>query len=168
VGGPGSLALAGFAAALLASAPAAAESPGGRERLADFTGTRKREAGAELRSLDRAAERRLEEARLAREGSPEQIERHRTRVRAEDSLDRLDEAWAVRRAGVGADPARFGPQTRFLLERSEIELRWVERRAESDLRLHALEREVRAREERASPAPFQSPASVFEPDPPAP
>jgi hypothetical protein len=103
----------------------------------------------------RDADRRNEEARLAREGSPADVARLRQRIEAEDALDRLadEEALACLPPREGFE--RFGPVTRYLLERSRIELRWVARRRDRDLRLDALERDVAAGARTASP--FETP-----------
>ena len=111
-----------------------------QESLEQFAQRRRLEADLELRALDRDAERRVEESWLRREGSRGDLEHYRQRTRAEDDLDRLV-AWD-RVDALARDPGfeRFQPETRRLLERSGIELRWIERRQDLGLRLHELER----------------------------
>lgn len=115
-------------------------------RLKEFAERRQLEAGLELRALTRDADRRVEERWLSREGSRADVEHYRQRTRAEDDLDRLVARQEVDALAPGSGFERFQPETRRLLERSHIELRWIERRQDLELRLHELEREVAGRE----------------------
>ena len=128
-------------------------------RLEDYAERRRLEAGRELRALKRDADRRVEERRLRSEGSRADVERYRQRTRAEDDLDRLIARQEVAALPPGSGFERFKPETRRLLERSHIELRWIERRQDLELRLHELERGVADREP-ATASPFQ-PSAVF-------
>jgi hypothetical protein len=126
-----------------------ARTPDARTRemsLEDFADRRRLEASLELRALTRDADRRREERWLRREGSPADVAHYRQRTRAEDDLDRLVARQEIDALPPGSGFERFQPETRRLLERSRIELRWIERRQELDLRLHELEREVEGRE----------------------
>jgi hypothetical protein len=123
-------------------------------RFEDFAERRRLEASLELRALSRDADRRAEERRLGSEGSRADLERYRQRTRAEDDLDRLVARHEVDALAPVAGFESFGPETRRLLERSHIELRWIERRQELEQRLHQLEREVAGREP-ASGSPFR-------------
>lgn len=142
----------------IATIPANADpfTPGERARpstrLEDFAQRRRVEAGLELRALTRDADRRVEERWLRREGSRADVEYYRQRTRAEDDLDRLVARQEVDALPPGSGFERFQPETRRLLERSHIELRWIERRQDLELRLHELEREVEGRE-RPTPKP---------------
>jgi len=128
-------------------------------RLEDFAERRRLEAGLELRALERDADRRVEERRLRREGSLADVVRYRQRTRAENDLDRLIARQEVDALPPGSGFERFKPETRRLLERSHIELRWIERRQDLELRLHELQRAVADREP-ATASPFQ-PSPVF-------
>lgn len=123
-------------------------------RLEDFAERRRLEASLELRALSRDADRRAQERWLRSEGSRADVERYRLRTRAEDDLDRLIARHEVDALTPGSGFERFQPETRRLLERSRIELRWIERRQDLDLRLHQVEREVTGREP-ATASPFQ-------------
>jgi hypothetical protein len=114
--------------------------------LEEFAQRRQLEADLELRALTRDADRRVEETWLRRQGSRADLERYRQRTRAEDDLDRLVARDRVDALARGSGFERFQPETRRLLERSGIELRWIERRQDLDQRLHELEREVPAYE----------------------
>jgi hypothetical protein len=106
----------------------------------EFAQRRRLEAGLELRALTRDADRRVEEAWLRREGTRADLDRYRQRTRAEDDLDHLVAREEVDALARGSGFERFQPETRRLLQRSRIELRWIERRQDLDLRLHELER----------------------------
>jgi hypothetical protein len=109
-----------------------------RPSVEEFAQRRQLEADLELRALGRDAHRRVEEAWLRREGSRADLERYRQRTRAEDDLDRLVARDRVDALARDSGFERFQPETRRLLERSGIELRWIERR--QDELLHQLER----------------------------
>jgi len=123
-------------------------------RLEDVAEGRRLEASLALRGLTRDADRRAEERRLRSQGSRGDVERYRQRTRAEDDLDRLIARDEVDALAPGSGFERFQPETRRLLERSHIELRWLERRQDLELRLHQVEREVAGREP-AIASPFQ-------------
>jgi hypothetical protein len=130
-----------------------------RLELQDFAELRRLEAGRELRALSRDADRKVEERRLRSEGSRADVELYRQRARAQEELDRLTARYEVDALAPGSGFERFGPETRRVLERSQIELRWVQRRHDLELRLHELERTVGDREP-AGTSPFQ-PSPVF-------
>jgi hypothetical protein len=122
--------------------------------LQDFSELRRLEAGRELRALSRDADRKVEERQLRSEGSRADVERYRQRARAEEELDRLTARYEADALAPGSGFERFGPETRRVLERSQIELRWVQRRHDLELRLHELERSVTDREP-AGASPLQ-------------
>ena len=152
--------------AMAAAVPSGAQSPWEPVRpapsLQNFVDQRRLEAATELRALSRDADRKNQEAWLRSHGTPAEIEQYARRVRSEDALDRLIDHQELARLPLDAGLERFGPATRRLLERSRIELRWLDRRRDSELRLHELERAVAPREAVApafvpTPEPF-SPA----------
>jgi hypothetical protein len=124
------------------------QSPARVSPAQDVAEPRRLEARAELRALMRDADRRTQEDWLLRHGSAEDVERYRARLEAEDALDEQLDRVEAERLPPAPGFERFGPETRRLLERSHVELRWVERRQERDLRLHELERAVTGSEAR--------------------
>jgi hypothetical protein len=127
--------------------------PGGArvESLQDYSERRRLESRQELRALSRDADRRVEEAWLRRHGTPSDVAYYRQKIEAQDALDRLIAHQELDALEPGTGFERFQPETRRLLERSHIELRWIERRQDAELRLHELERDV------AEDAPAGSP-----------
>ena len=121
------------------------QAPSWASDLADYADRRRREAGAELRSLARDAERRNQAGWLAREGSPADVHRFASRLEAEDALDQLIERQETLSRVPSFRVESFGPVTRHLLERSRIELHWLERGRERELLVDDLGREVRER-----------------------
>jgi hypothetical protein len=127
-----------------ASSPYHAANPRA-ESLRRFNARRGAEAGARLLEQRRDLERRAAEPRLRRSGTVSQVRAYRARAEARERADDL----RIRQRLSDVDRAWWdglGPDTRRVLERSDLRVRRAERLQELRRDLDTLEREAERRE----------------------